>query len=422
MPVSTEAAISVTGLSKRYSLYARPRDRLRDLLSLTTSRGEERWALRDVSFCVPRGATWGIVGRNGAGKSTLLKIVSGKLKPSSGEVLVRGHVSSILELGTGFQEHLTGRQNAKINALFSGHDPWQIDGHLDEILEFAGLGPYADQPLYTYSSGMKARLAFAVMTSMRPEVLVLDEALATGDAGFAEKCRRFLRRLCASGCTALLTGHDTQFLIESCDRLLWLDEGRLRAEGEPTKVAETYLASVGHEQVTLDRPKNLLFRLKEEGEGAGEPIEYPFHCLEWVGAGGEVLASRFLGEELVFQELARLATHLGLTPAAARAGWGQGQEHPVNQSTFRVMRPRLGPGGACYLAVPVPALPQPRPVAVRVAGKNDQPRPLVLSALVDGAWQELGQFGATGVRDGSPWYRTELPLPYSALPPVAGGA
>lgn len=409
MSLLEEPGIAVSQLAKRYLLYSHTTDRLRDLISPSGRRGREVWALRDVTFAVPRGATWGVVGRNGAGKSTLLKIIAGKLQPSAGKVRVVGRISSILELGTGFQEQLTGRQNARINALFSGYDPWTIDEDLERILDFAGLGDFADQPLHTYSSGMKARLAFAVISSMRPEVLVLDEALATGDAGFAEKCRRLLRGLCDSGCTALLTGHDTQFLIEACDHLLWLDGGEVKAEGPPVKVAESYLSAMGHEQINLDRPKNLLFRIS--GPGGSEALEYHAHCFEWIGAAGEVLGARFLGEELAFEELARLATHVGLTPGAARAGWGAGEQHPVNGSTFRRLRPEEAPGRSAYLVVPLPGLPQPIPSAVRVAGKNDLPRPLSLAVFLNGSWRELGEFGATGERDGSPWYRTELPLP-----------
>ncbi|HEV8631824.1 MAG TPA: ABC transporter ATP-binding protein [Thermoanaerobaculia bacterium] len=200
----------------------------------------ELWALRDVSFSVERGEVVGIVGRNGAGKSTLLKVISGILKPTRGRVSVGGRVSPLLELGTGFDTELTGRENVFLNALLLGRSRRSVSERFDSIVDFAELGEFIDAPLRNYSSGMVARLGFAIATAWKPEVLILDEVLAVGDAAFQLKCHRRLQEVLQSGATVLMVSHMGKILIDECGRCLWLAEGRVVADGDPKSVLAQY--------------------------------------------------------------------------------------------------------------------------------------------------------------------------------------
>jgi ABC-2 type transport system ATP-binding protein/lipopolysaccharide transport system ATP-binding protein len=204
---------------------------------------EQLWALDGVSFTVARGEALGIIGRNGAGKSTLLKVVSRVLAPSAGRVLVRGRVAPILELGTGFDFELTGRENVFLNALLLGHPRREIEARYDGIVEFSGLGDFIRSPVRNYSSGMLARLAFSVLTAWTPDVLVLDEFLAVGDVHFLRKCQDRLEQFKASGTTVLLVSHSPGSILENCRRCIWLDAGRIRADGPTAEVLAAYTDS-----------------------------------------------------------------------------------------------------------------------------------------------------------------------------------
>ncbi|MCA8920784.1 MAG: ABC transporter ATP-binding protein [Planctomycetes bacterium] len=369
---------------------------------------QDYWALRDVSFDVPKGRTYGILGANGAGKSTLLKILAGRLRQTSGTIEVEGRVNGILELGTGLQPTLTGRQNARVNALFLGLDPWRIEDQLDRILEFAELGDYADQPLDTYSSGMKSRLAFSVLTALEPEVLVLDEALAAGDSGFSQKCTRFIHDLCNnSGCTVLVVSHDMEFMRNSCQHLLWFEHGKVHSEGPPEQIVSGYLESFGGAEVELsNRPRYLLFRVTPEDPA--QQLDYELQCVSWLAPVGSLREDsstwrgeghpfvhyglQFLGHDAALFETFRAAGVLGVTQRTAREVWG-----PVRtieeQPPYRRLSPHRGPGGVAYLGLPVPQYPLPPPSGIRMFGINELATPLVLSVQVDGAWHELGKFG-----------------------------
>jgi len=204
---------------------------------------EQLWALKGVTLSVGRGEALGIIGRNGAGKSTLLKVVSRVLAPSGGRVAVTGRVAPILELGTGFDFELTGRENVFLNGLLLGHPKREIEERYEGIVEFSGLGDFIRSPVRNYSSGMLARLAFSVLTAWTPDVLVLDEFLAVGDVHFLRKCEDRLEQFKASGTTVLLVSHSPESILENTQRCIWLDEGRVRLDGPTAEVLAAYTAS-----------------------------------------------------------------------------------------------------------------------------------------------------------------------------------
>jgi lipopolysaccharide transport system ATP-binding protein len=245
--MSSEPAIRVEQLSKCYQIYESPQDRLKQALW----RGRrtffrEFWALRDLSFDVARGETLGVIGRNGSGKSTLLQMICGTLTPTAGRISINGRVAALLELGAGFNPEFSGRENVRLNAALLGLSNDQIDERMDSILAFADIGDFVDQPVKTYSSGMFVRLAFAVIAHVDADILIIDEALAVGDAFFTQKCMRFLRSFSEEG-TLLFVSHDTSAVINLCERALWLEGGTLQQIGAAKTCCEAYLASL-HEQ------------------------------------------------------------------------------------------------------------------------------------------------------------------------------
>ncbi len=239
----SETAIKVENLGKRYHIYDNPQDRLKQALWLHKKQFyREFWALRDVSFEVKRGETLGIIGRNGSGKSTLLQMICGTLTPTSGEVVVRGRVAALLELGSGFNPEFTGRENIYMNASILGLTREEIDSKYDDIVAFADIGDFIEQPVKTYSSGMNLRLAFSVIAHVDADILIIDEALAVGDVFFTQKCMRFLRQFQKTG-TILFVSHDTGAVLNLCQRAVWLDGGIPRKQGPAKEVCEDYLAA-----------------------------------------------------------------------------------------------------------------------------------------------------------------------------------
>ena len=201
---------------------------------------EKFWALNEVSFSVARGEVVGIVGRNGAGKSSLLKIVSGVLPPTSGEMRFDGRIAPILELGTGFDHELTGRENIFLNGLLLGRTRREIRERIDAIVDYSELGDFIESPIRSYSSGMLGRLGFSIAAAWTPDLLILDEVFAAGDAAFTRKCEKTLSDFRDAGVTILLVSHSAQIVLETCSRALWLDRGHLVADGKPNEVVAAY--------------------------------------------------------------------------------------------------------------------------------------------------------------------------------------
>src|SRR3984893_5565146 len=232
-------------VSKSYRIYESPGDRLKELITPRRYQfHRDFWALRDISFEIRPGETFCIVGENGSGKSTLLQMVSGILPPSSGTVSVTGHVSALLELGSGFNPEFTGRDNVYLNGAILGLSNKQIDQRFREIEEFAEIGDFIRQPVKTYSSGMVVRLAFAVAINVDPEVLLVDEALAVGDLYFRHRCMRKVHELRSRGITILFVSHSAGDVKAIGDRTMWLDQGRIVDIGETDRIVGKYLAAM----------------------------------------------------------------------------------------------------------------------------------------------------------------------------------
>ncbi len=246
---SNQVAIKVKNLIKCYHIYDNPRDRLKQFVVPRLQRlawqnpkqyFREFWALKGVSFEVKKGETVGIIGRNGSGKSTLLQMICGTLTPTSGSIQTHGRVAALLELGSGFNPEFTGRENVYMNASVLGLNNQEIDSRFDDIVAFSDIGDFIEQPVKTYSSGMMVRLAFAVIAHVDADILIIDEALAVGDAFFTQKCMRFLRRFMKTG-TVLFVSHDTSSIKSLCNYVVWLEKGKVIQEGEPKEVCELYL-------------------------------------------------------------------------------------------------------------------------------------------------------------------------------------
>lgn len=246
---SNDIAIRVQNLSKCYEIYVNPRDRLKQFVMPRLQRlaGQTPkqyfrgfWALKDVSFEIKKGETVGIIGRNGSGKSTLLQMICGTLSPTRGSIQTNGRIAALLELGSGFNPEFTGRENVYMNASVLGLSNEEIDARFNDIVAFADIGDFVEQPVKTYSSGMMVRLAFAVIAHVDADILVVDEALAVGDAFFTQKCMRFLRAFMKTG-TVLFVSHDTGSIKNLCNHAVWLEKGQAIQEGTPKEVCELYL-------------------------------------------------------------------------------------------------------------------------------------------------------------------------------------
>ena len=237
----SELAINVEHISKVYKLYRGKADRLKDALHIGGAKNyQEYHALSDVSFEVKRGETVGLIGTNGAGKSTLLKTITGVLTPSAGQIEVNGKISALLELGAGFNMEYTGLENIYFNGTLLGYTKEQMEERVPKIVEFAGIGDYIHQPVKTYSSGMFARLAFAMAINVEPDILIVDEALSVGDIYFQSKCFKKMDEIKRNGTTILLVTHDMSSVVKYCDKVVVLNHGKVVKEGNPKEMVDIY--------------------------------------------------------------------------------------------------------------------------------------------------------------------------------------
>jgi ABC-type polysaccharide/polyol phosphate transport system ATPase subunit len=313
-PLTHLSAVEFERVSKRFTIHHERARSFQDLLIRRFRRSrtsEEFWALRDVSFGVEPGTSLGVVGANGSGKSTLLKLVTRILAPTTGKVAVNGRVSALLELGAGFHPELTGRDNIFLNASILGMQRAEVARRFDAIVKFSGLERFIDTPVKNYSSGMYARLGFAVAINVDPDILLIDEVLSVGDESFHERCLEAIHRFHRRGKTLLLVSHDVNAVRNICTQVIWLEDGRIRARGEPGVVVSDYVAAA-HESADLAAEDPA--ELPDEGEleaghrwGSGE-AEILDVCL--TDAAGKEVSRVHAGEPLGIQVRYRAHTRL----------------------------------------------------------------------------------------------------------------
>ena len=266
----TSVAIEVRDVHKSYGTAAFER-----LVRRASSRGRAQrhvHALRGVSFDVAQGEVLGLVGSNGAGKSTLLRLIAGVSQPTSGTVVVNGNVHAVLEIATGLLIDRTGRENIDYMGGLYGASGEEMRKRTPGIIEFAGLGEFIDHPVRAYSSGMKSRLAFSIVTSGEFDVLLIDEALAVGDVGFALRCRKRIRELCRRGATVVVVSHALESIREMCDRVIWVHEGEIAGDGDPDQVVEAYRA-VTHEQAQREYARRFALLEQTTASDSGVAVE-----------------------------------------------------------------------------------------------------------------------------------------------------
>ncbi len=296
MPVLHSALVLVQNVSKLYRLYQRPADRIREILPFFPNRlHTDFWALRDISFNLERGEVLGLVGPNGCGKSTLLQIVCGILPPTSGRVVTQGRIAALLELGAGFNPEFTGRENVFLNGEIMGLSRGAIERAFPSIAAFADIGEFLDRPVKEYSSGMYVRLAFSTAIHVEPDILIVDEALAVGDAVFANRCVRKFEDLKQRKVTVLFVSHDLGLVKQLSDRALLLLGGRIQAEGNPKDVINRYIGLVLERQRSdVDRsgPRELQGSFRH-GDGTSEILE-----IQLLNARGEPARTFGSGERV----------------------------------------------------------------------------------------------------------------------------
>src|SRR5579875_1376371 len=430
MTSATKPAIAARHLTKVYRLYERPQQRILDLLGIGR-RGSytEHFALEDVSITVARGERLGVIGRNGAGKSTLLKLVSGVIPPTSGSIEVNGNARALLEIGTGFPPEFTGRDNAKAYFAQLGISGRRASELLDEVVDFAELEEYIDQPLKTYSTGMKLRLMFATSTVTAPDILVLDEVLGVGDAYFTRKSFDRINELSArEGATLLLVSHDIYTSARVCDRMVWLEKGRVVFDGDPKDAVKAYEDSIRQQEEARLRSKSALALQRDQDRPRHKPRA--LHVELSSADGGPLPGPVWLRSVRLLsqsKEIARLPVVDGVTtstlddhPAGNLADGGPassaldlegtcwGDVGTWLEAPARPMRDYGSPfhraGGT--MLVPSAALDDLRHLTLAIELGADTAAGLVVSCRVDQhlVAQQLLQVGNRG------WEHVELPL------------
>ncbi len=322
--------LQIKNISKAYKRYHRKYGRLAEWLGLGTYH-EKRWVLQNISFDVERGQAVGIVGVNGAGKSTLLKIITGTTRPSTGSVEAGGRISALLELGMGFHPEFTGRQNAYMSAQLSGLTLAEVESRIGEIEGFAEIGDYFDQPMRTYSSGMQIRVAFSVATCVRPDILIVDEALSVGDAYFQHKSFGRIRGFREQGTTLLFVSHDRGSIQSLCNRAMLLEHGAIIKEGNPEEVMDFYNAIIAEKENTTVEQKKLNNGKVRTSSGTGEAR------VENIGlynAMGEMVEFVSVGEQVelrvrvkVFKSVESLVLGYGIKDRLGQVMYGTNTWH-----------------------------------------------------------------------------------------------
>ena len=290
----------VQNVSKLYRLYRRPGDRLRELLPRARRRHTDFWALRDIGFEVEKGETLGLVGPNGCGKSTLLQIVCGILQPTSGRVVTRGRIAALLELGAGFNPEFTGRENVYLNGEIMGLSRGEIDKAMPSIESFAEIGEFIGRPVKEYSSGMYVRLAFSTAIHVDPEILIVDEALAVGDAVFANRCVRKFQELRERKITVLFVSHDLGLVKQLSDRAILLLNGRIAAQGAPNDVINRYIGLVLAKEEAKNKKDDRIHASFRHGDGSSEILG-----VEILNARGEAATTVTGGEPITVRVRSR---------------------------------------------------------------------------------------------------------------------
>jgi ABC-type polysaccharide/polyol phosphate transport system ATPase subunit len=292
--------VLVQNVSKLYRLYRRPADRLRELLPRARPRHTDFWALRDIGFEVEKGETLGLVGPNGCGKSTLLQIVCGILQPTSGRVVTRGRIAALLELGAGFNPEFTGRENVYLNGEIMGLSRAEIDKAMPSIESFAEIGEFIGRPVKEYSSGMYVRLAFSTAIHVDPEILIVDEALAVGDAVFANRCVRKFQELRERKITVLFVSHDLGLVKQLSDRAILLLNGRIAAQGAPNDVINRYIGLVLAKEESKNKRDDRIHASFRHGDGSSEILG-----VEILNARGEAATAVTGGEPITVRVRSR---------------------------------------------------------------------------------------------------------------------
>ena len=292
--------VLVQNVSKLYRLYRRPSDRMRELLPGTSARHTDFWALREIGFEVEKGETLSLVGPNGCGKSTLLQIVCGILQPTTGRVVTRGRIAALLELGAGFNPEFSGRENVYLNGEIIGLSRAEIDKAIPSIEAFAEIGEFIDRPVKEYSSGMYVRLAFSTAIHVDPDILIVDEALAVGDAVFANRCVRKFEELRARKITVLFVSHDLGLVKALSDRAILLLHGRIEAQGKPNDVINRYIGLVLEKQQGRNRKEDRVRGSFRHGDGTSEILG-----VEILNARGEAVTSVASGEPVTVRVRSR---------------------------------------------------------------------------------------------------------------------
>jgi ABC-type polysaccharide/polyol phosphate transport system ATPase subunit len=292
--------VLVQNVSKLYRLYRRPVDRLHEMLPRAKPRHTDFWALQDISFEVKAGEMLGLVGPNGCGKSTLLQIVSGILQPTTGRVMTRGRIAALLELGAGFNPEFSGRENVYLNGELLGLSRAEIDKSMPSIEAFAEIGEFIERPVKEYSSGMYVRLAFATAIHVDPEILIVDDALAVGDAVFANRCVRKFEELRARKITVLFVSHDLGLVKQLSDRAILLLNGRMEAQGAPSDVINRYIGLVLEKQQARQEKQHRFEASFRHGDGVSEIL-----TVELLNAAGEPATSVAGGETVTVRVRSR---------------------------------------------------------------------------------------------------------------------